>query len=86
MPRVIYDPEPEFTDEARRVKHQGNVLLACVIGADGRVHDARVQRALGMGLDEKAIEAVRKWKFEPSRYNGKPVAVKIMVEVNFRMY
>ncbi|MFL6300811.1 MAG: energy transducer TonB [Terriglobales bacterium] len=86
MPRVIYDPEPEYTEEARRLKHQGNVLLACVVGADGRVHDARVQHALGLGLDEKAIEAVKKWKFEPSRYNGQPVAVKIMVEVNFRMY
>jgi len=86
MPRVIFDPEPEYTDEARRLKQQGNVVLACVVGADGRVHDARVQRALGLGLDEKAIEAVRRWKFEPSRYNGKPVAVKIMVEVNFRMY
>src|SRR4051794_23860443 len=86
MPRVIYDPEPEYTDEARKLKQQGNVLLACVVGADGRVHDARVQHALGLGLDEKAIEAVKKWKFEPSRYNGQPVAVKIMVEVNFRMY
>jgi periplasmic protein TonB len=86
MPRVIFDPEPEYTDEARRLKQQGNVVLACVVGPDGRVHDARVERALGLGLDEKALEAVRKWKFEPSRYNGKPVAVKIMVEVNFRMY
>jgi TonB family protein len=86
MPRVIYDPEPEYTDEARKVKQQGNVLLACVVGADGRIHDARVQRALGMGLDEKAIEAVRKWRFEPSRYHGQPVAVRIAVEVNFRMY
>lgn len=86
MPQVIYDPEPDYTEEARRMKHQGNVLLACVVGTDGRVHDARVQRALGLGLDEKAIEAVRKWKFVPSSYNGKPVAVKIMVEVNFRMY
>lgn len=86
MPGVIFDPEPEYTDEARRLKQQGNVVLACVVGSDGRVHDARVQRALGLGLDEKAIEAVRKWRFEPSRYNGKPVAVKIMVEVNFRMY
>jgi periplasmic protein TonB len=86
MPRLIYDPDPEYTEEARRLKQQGNVLVAGVVGADGKVHDARVQHALGLGLDEKAIEAVRRWKFEPSRYNGQPVAVKIMVEVNFRLY
>jgi protein TonB len=86
VPRVIFDPEPEYTEEARKVKQQGNVLLTCVVGADGLVHNARVQRPLGLGLDQKAIEAVRKWKFEPSRLNGRPIAVQILVEVNFHLY
>jgi protein TonB len=86
VPRVIFDPEPEYTEEARKVKQQGNVLLSCVVGADGLVHNARVQRPLGLGLDQKAVEAVRRWKFEPSKLNGKPVAVQILVEVNFHLY
>jgi len=86
VPRVIFDPEPEYTEEARKVKQQGNVLLSCVVGTDGLVHNAHVQRPLGLGLDQKAIEAVRRWKFEPSKLNGKPVAVQILVEVNFHLY
>ena len=65
---------------------QGVVLLWVVIGSDGRTHDVRVQRSLGMGLDEKAIEAVRNWKFEPATKDGQPVAVQVNVEVNFRLY
>ena len=58
-------------------KYQGTVVLWCVIGPDGRVHDIRVQRSLGLGLDEKAIEAVKTWKFDPSKKDGVPVAVQI---------
>jgi len=57
-----------------------------VIGPDGKPRDVRVQRSLGMGLDEKAIEAVRSWKFEPAKKDGQPVAVQVNVEVNFRLY
>jgi TonB family protein len=57
-----------------------------VVGPDGRVHDLRIQRSLGMGLDEKAIEAVKTWRFEPSRKDGQAVAVEVNVEVNFRLY
>jgi TonB family protein len=57
-----------------------------VVGADGRPQQVRVQRSLGMGLDEKAIEAVRQWKFEPAKLNGQSVPVQINVEVNFRLY
>ena len=53
---------------------------------DGRVHNARIARSLGLGLDEKALEAVRQWKFEPARKDGQPVAVLVNVEVNFRLY
>ncbi len=85
-PRVIYAPDPEFSEEARKAKYQGTVVLWVVIGPDGRTHEIRVQRSLGMGLDEKAIEAIQRWKFEPARRDGKPVAVQVNVEVNFRLY
>jgi len=85
-PRLIYGPEPEFSDEARKAKYQGTVVLWLVVGADGRTHDIRVQQSLGMGLDEKAIEAIRQWKFEPGRKDGIPVAVQVDIEVNFHLY
>jgi TonB family protein len=85
-PRPIYDPDPEYSEEARHAKFQGTVLLWVIVGPDGRPHDIRVQRSLGMGLDEKAIEAVRQWKFEPSMMDGHPVAVQVNIEVSFRLY
>ncbi len=85
-PRALYAPDPEYSEEARKAKYQGTVVLWVIVGPDGRPHDIRVQRSVGMGLDEKAIEAVRTWKFEPARKDGQPVAVQINVEVNFRLY
>jgi TonB family protein len=85
-PRAIYTPEPEFSEEARKSKYQGVVILEIVVGADGRVRDPRVIRSLGMGLDEKAKEAVRNWKFDPAKMNGRPVAVEMAVEVSFNLY
>ncbi len=85
-PRALYAPDPEYSEEARKAKYQGTVVLWVVVGPDGRPHDIRVQRSLGLGLDEKAVEAVRQWKFEPARKDGAPVAVQINVEVNFRLY
>src|ERR1039458_6239412 len=85
-PRPIYDPDPEYSEEARHVKYQGTVLLWVIVGPDGRPRDIRVQRSLGMGLDEKAIEAVRQWKFEPSMKDGHPVAVQVNIEVSFRLH
>lgn len=85
-PRLIYGPDPEFSEEARKAKYQGTVVLWAVVGADGRVRELRVFRSLGMGLDEKAIEAVRNWRFDPARKDGVPVAVQVGVEVNFRLY
>jgi len=85
-PRAVYTPDPEFSEEARKAKHQGMVVLWLVVGPDGRAHDIRVQRSLGMGLDEKAIEAVERWRFEPARRDGIAVAVEVAVEVNFRLY
>ena len=85
-PRLIYGPDPEFSEEARKAKYQGTVVLWVVVGQDGRPHDLRIQRSLGMGLDEKALEAIRQWRFEPGRKGGVPVVVLINVEVNFRLY
>jgi len=85
-PRAIYTPDPEFSEEARKAKYQGTVVLWLIVGLDGRTHNIRFHRTLGMGLDEKAVEAIRLWKFEPARKDGVPVAVQINVEVNFRLY
>jgi periplasmic protein TonB len=85
-PKAIYAPDPEFSEEARKAKYQGTVILWVVVGTDGRPRDIKVQRALGMGLDEKAVETVRTWKFEPAKKDGQAVPVQIFVEVNFRLY
>lgn len=85
-PKVVYDPDPEYSEEARKAKFQGTVVLWLVVSPDGKPQQIRVTRALGMGLDEKAIEAVRQWRFEPAKKDGQPVPVQINVEVNFRLY
>ncbi|HEY2114023.1 MAG TPA: TonB family protein [Candidatus Angelobacter sp.] len=85
-PRAIYTPEPEFSEEARKAKYQGVVVLNIIVGTDGRVHNPRVVRALGMGLDEKAIEGVKTWKFDPSKKDGRAVAVEMNIEVAFNLY
>jgi TonB family protein len=85
-PQAIYDPEPEYSEEARKVKHQGIVVLSLVVDQQGRTRDIRVARSLGMGLDEKAIEAVKKWRFSPGTKDGIAVPVQVNVEVNFRLY
>jgi TonB family protein len=85
-PRAIYSPEPEFSEEARKAKYQGVCTLGMIIGIDGRPTNIRVLNSLGMGLDEKAIEAVRTWRFEPAMKDGHPVRYEIAVEVDFHLY
>lgn len=85
-PRALDTPDPDYSEEARKAKYQGTCVLWLIVGPDGKPRDVKVARALGMGLDEKAIEAVRNWKFSPAMKDGKPVAVQINVEVNFRLY
>ena len=85
-PRPVYTPEPEFSEEARKAKYQGVVVLNIIVGTDGRVHNPRVVRSLGMGLDEKAIEGVKTWKFDPSKKDGRAVAVEMNIEVAFNLY
>jgi len=85
-PRPVFTPDPEYSEEARKAKYQGTCVLWLIVGPDGRPKDIRVARTLGLGLDEKAIEAVKNWKFEPAMKDGKPVSVQINVEVSFRLY
>jgi TonB family protein len=85
-PRALETPDPEYSEEARKAKYQGVVVLWLIVGPDGKPRDIRVSRPLGMGLDQKAIEAVNRWRFEPAMKDGHPVAVQINVEVNFRLY
>ena len=85
-PRPVFTPDPEYSEEARKAKYQGTCVLWLVVGPDGKPRDIKVARTLGLGLDEKAIEAVKQWKFEPAMKDGKPVAVQINVEVSFRLY
>ncbi len=86
-PVPLNSVEAEFSDEARRAKYQGVCLISLIVDVHGDPQNPRVVRALGMGLDEKALEAVRKYKFKPAMKDGKtPVPVMITVEVNFRLY
>ncbi len=85
-PRAVYDPDPEYSEEARQAKFQGNVVLSVIVDPTGRVRDIRVVRSVGLGLDEKATDAVEKWRFTPGMRDGHAVAVQVNVEVNFRLY
>jgi len=86
-PVVIHSVEAEFSDEARRAKYQGVCLISLIVDTQGNPQNIRVVRALGMGLDEKAVEAIRQYKFKPAMKDGKtPVPVMITIEVDFRLY
>ena len=84
-PRLTYKVEPEYSEEALKAKHQGTVVLAIQVWEDGRAHNIRVIRSLGLGLDEKAIQAIQEWKFVPGKKDGVSVKVRANVEVNFRL-
>ena len=84
-PVPVFRPEPEYSEEARKAKWQGAVLLSLVVDEDGTPKDIKVVRSLGLGLDQKAIEAVQKWRFKPGLKDGKPVPVSANIEVNFRL-
>ena len=79
-------PDPEYTEEARNAKTQGTCTLWLIVDTTGHPRDIRVVRGLGFGLDTKAMEAVKQWRFDPALKEGKPVNVQISVEVDFRLY
>jgi periplasmic protein TonB len=85
-PQLIFGPEPEFSDEARRAKYQGVCVVSLIVDTQGNPQRVAVLRHLGMGLDEKAIEAVKQYKFKPATLGGRPVPVEVNIEVNFRIY
>jgi len=84
-PRPLNAPDPDYSEEARRAGLQGKCVLSVVVNSEGKPEDVLVSRSIGMGLDDKAIEAIRNWTFEPARKDGKPVAVKISIVVTFRI-
>jgi periplasmic protein TonB len=85
-PIPIYKPEPPYSEQARKAKYQGTCVLWIVVDAQGNVTDAQVVKPLGMGLDENALNTVKTWKFKPAMRNGAPVPVRVMVEVQFRLF
>jgi periplasmic protein TonB len=85
-PVVIHSVQPEFSEQARQANFQGTVALQLIVDANGNPQNVRVTRHLGMGLDEKAVEAVQQYKFKPATYQGHPVAVQIVVDVDFHLH
>jgi len=84
-PTLLSKTEPEYSEDARKARLQGTVLLRIVVDTQGVASNIAVSKSLGLGLDDRAIDAVKKWKFKPGKVNGKPAAVEAYVEVNFRL-
>jgi|SRR5579863_5335772 len=84
-PRVLYREDPQYTEEARKQKIEGPVVLTMVIGTDGLAHDISVTQSLNPGLDRQAALAIQKWHFAPGTLKGEPVAVQAVIEVNFKL-
>jgi TonB family protein len=85
-PRAVYTPNPEYTDRARRQKIRGSVVLSIVITDKGVVRGAKVVTGLDKDLDKQALKAVGAWRFESATKDGKPVAVRVKVEADFKLY
>jgi protein TonB len=84
-PRVVRTVPPEYTKEGLRAKVEGNVVLTAIVGVDGAISEIHVLRGLGSGLDEKAVECLRRWEFSPATNHGDPVSEKVTVEISFRL-
>jgi TonB family protein len=85
-PQVIHSVEPEFTENARTANFQGTVGIQLIVDSQGNPQNVQVVRHLGMGLDEKAIAAVKQYKFHPAMYQGHPVAVQMVIDVDFHLH
>jgi TonB family protein len=85
-PRAITFANPEYSDEARSKRIQGVVLVSALVNEEGNPIDFRVERSLGYGLDEKAIECVSQYRFTPAMRDGQPIALRVTIEINFRLY
>lgn len=82
-PRPTYAPRPEYSIQALRAGIRGSIKLVLTIGTDGRVHEIQALNRLGYGLDEKAVETVQSWKFEPALQDGTPIETKLAAEISF---
>jgi TonB family protein len=85
-PHADYRPDPEYSDEARKAKYQGVIVVRLIVDASGEPRDLQITRPLGLGLDEKAIEVIHTWKFKPALKDGEPVSVAVGVQVDFHLY
>jgi TonB family protein len=84
-PSLLQKVEPEYSEEARMAKLAGSVVVGGEVGPDGFAHNLRIMRGLGLGLDQKAIDAIQQWRFNPGTKDGQPVSVMVNIEVNFRL-
>jgi TonB family protein len=85
-PRPTYTPEPEFSEAARHARFQGTVILKVLVNKAGNIVRIKLERSLGKGLDENAMEELKSWRFEPATRKGQPVAVEMNIEVSFNLY
>jgi TonB family protein len=82
-PRVIFNPEPNYPQEARKGHAAGTIIIEMIVGRDGRPRDVKVNRGISPELDQAAVDAAEKWRFQPGTKEGKPVSIKISVEFDF---
>ena len=85
-PVATYAPQAEYSEKGHEAKREGICTLNLIVGVDGKPYDVVVAHKLGLGLDEKAVEAVQKWRFEPARRNGKPIFSRFTVNMSFRLF
>jgi TonB family protein len=85
-PQLLRSVQPEFTEDARRQNYQGSVSIKLIVDSQGNPQDVRLVSHLGMGLDEKAVEAVKQYRFRPATYQGHPVSVQIVIDVDFHLH
>ncbi len=86
LPKVVYRVEPEYTDAARKVNFNGTIKMECVITKEGRIEVLRIINPVGYGLEENAINAIHRWKLDPALKDGKPISMKVTVEVAFKRW
>jgi TonB family protein len=85
-PKIVLSVNPAYSKAASRAKYQGEVVIAVVVGPDGRVHDSKIARKARLGLEESAMNVLPLWRFEPARKNDVPVAVQLNLDVAFHLY
>jgi TonB family protein len=84
-PTILSRVEPQYSEEARKARYQGTVVLEAIVRRDGTVDIVRIVRSLGFGLDQNAINALKQWRFRPGMRNGEPVDISLNIEVNFNL-